>query len=45
MSPILTATTEHPGYDLQRLDFTVVALGALLLAAIIIKHWWDQDHQ
>lgn len=44
MSPILTATTEHPSYDLQRLDFTVVALGALLLIGIIIKHMWDNDH-
>lgn len=45
MSPILTATTETTSYDLQRLDMTVLALGALLITAIIIKHWWDRYHQ
>ena len=36
---------EVPSYDLQRLDFTVVALGAALITAIIIKHLWNKERK
>ena len=35
--------TEIVSYDLQRLDFTVLALGAALIVSIIIKHLWDKE--
>ena len=37
--------TEVMSYDLQRLDFIVVALGAALLAAIIIKYLWNKERK
>ena len=43
----LTGMTYPPAevtsYDLQRLDFTVVALGAALIAFIILKYLWNKE--
>jgi hypothetical protein len=34
---------EQVSYPLDRLDFTVLAVGAVFLILLIIKHIWDND--